>query len=123
MTPIKYFSAGEQYSVGQERGRKERPRTEDCCVSEARNNRRTEIAALLFHALGHGEMGGDLMAWRELLMGVQWTVCRRGILVAWWWGFRLGFGKDRRKSGLRPGEGGICGREEVGRLWGLAKSR
>ena len=47
---------------GQERGREERPRTEDCCVLETRNNRRSVIVALLFHALYHGELE-RLMAW------------------------------------------------------------
>ena len=67
---------------GQERGQKERPRTEDCRVLEARSNLQKEIAALLFHALGHVEMREGLMA-LELLLGVQWTVCRE-IFVAWW---------------------------------------
>ena len=108
---------------GQERGQKERPRTEDCRVSKARSNRQTEIAALLFHALGHGEMREGLMAWRELLLGVQCAVCRREILVAWWWGFLLGLERARRKSVLRPGEEGIYSRKEVGRLRGLARNR
>ena len=60
--PKKYFRPASDTWPGQERGRKELPRTEDCCVSEARNNRWTEIAALLFHVLGHGEMGEGLMA-------------------------------------------------------------
>ena len=108
---------------GQERGRKARPRTEDCCVSGAIKNRRTEIAALLLHALDHGEMRADLIAWRELVLGVQWTVCRREIVVAWCWGFLLGFERARRKLGLRPGEEGVGIREKVGYLRGLPRSR
>ena len=59
----------------------------------------------------------------ELLLGVQWTVCRREIFVAWWWDFLLGLERALRKSGLRPGEESICSPEKVGRLWGLARSR
>ena len=50
------------------RERKERARTEDCQVSEERNNHQLDFVALLFHSLGHGRLS------------------RREVLMAWWWG-------------------------------------